>query len=485
MLIARGLTKRIPSGAFAVDHVDLTLAPGELLAVCGANGAGKTTLLKMMVGLLAPDAGQLVLDGVEIAWRSPAAARAHGVSMVEQHLALALELDAVENTALLAGAWLTLERAAIAAALAASAAELGIDVALDVPVGQLDVGQRQKIELLRALRGSGAKPRVLVLDEPTAVLLPHEAEALYAMLRTLVQAGTCVVVVTHRLGEVSRHADRVVVLTRGKKVHDAPFDRQADSELQLAPIAKAVFAEHVRQDVPPASRARLGEAPVFTARELGAGRLQSASFALHPGEIVGIAGVEGNGQRELFELLTGRREAERGSFDGKTTRAFVVADRHDDGLLLDASLADNVLLGDHRSFGLMLRPAVIRAEAARRLEPVMPQAGLERLARELSGGNQQKLVLARALSRAEGAPFLLLAEPTRGVDVGAQAEIHRLLRELAGTGMPLLILSSDLDELRALCTSLFVLERGVLLGPFDIDVPDEILARAMMGLAAG
>ena len=489
MLTAHGLTKLcLPVARWgdkkAVDAIDLELRPGELVAVCGENGAGKTTLLKMMVGLTAPDAGHLELDGRRITFASPAAARARGVSMVEQHLALALELDAIENTALLAGPWLRLDRATIGKALAARAAELGLDVPLDVPMAQLDVGQRQKIELLRALGGSTELPRVLVLDEPTAVLLPHEAETLYTLVEGLVKRGTCVVVVTHRLGEVSRHADRVVVLSRGKKVHDAPFDRAGDPEVILAPIARVVFAG---KKAPAGPRPQPGThegTPVATARELGAGRLRNATFSLRPGEIVGLAGVEGNGQRELLELLTARRTPETGTLSA-TTRAFVVADRHDEGLLLDASLVDNVLLGDHPKLGAILHHEQVEAEATRRLAPVLAQSSTSLQAHALSGGNQQKLLVARALARieAEGAPFLCLAEPTRGVDAGAQADIHELLRAVARDRVPLVVQSSDLDELRALCTSLYVLERGQLVGPFPPDVADETLAHAMLGTA--
>jgi len=322
------------------------------------------------------------------------------------------------------------------------------------------------------------------LDEPTAVLLPHEAESLYALVETLTAQGTCVVVVTHRLGEVARHADRVVVLSRGKKVHDARFDRAGDPELTLAPIAKVVFAGRTRtarnaHGAPPAG------APVVVARELGAGRLRSASFELRAGTILGVAGVEGSGQRELFEVLTGHRALEHGSLSA-TTRSFVVADRHEEGLLLEASLSDNVLLGDLGRFGALLQPSRVEREARRRLHAVLPERDPGEAAAVLSGGNQQKVLLARALARAEagGAPFVCLAEPTRGVDAGAQSEIHGILRALAEAGTPLVVQSSDLDELRAVCTELFVLDRGTLRGPFPPDVADETLAHAMLGLAS-
>ena len=475
VLAGRGLSWRAGE-KLALDAVDLDLHAGELLAVCGENGAGKSTLLKIMVGLMAPHAGTLHWQGERVVWPSPAAARAHGVAMVEQHLALALELDAIENTALLGRGWMQIARSRVRAQLQASAARLGLEVPLEVPVGELPLGMRQKIELLRALWGQA--PRVLVLDEPTAVLLPHEAEAMYGILRTLANEGVSVVVVTHRLGEVAAHADRVVVLTRGKKVHDAPFDRALDPQRALEPIAKVVFADRAPVEAS-TERAELGEERLRV-RALRAGRLAGVSFTLRAGEVIGLAGSEGNGQEELFEILTAQRAPEAGEVSA-TSAAFVVADRHEQGLLLEASIADNAVLGDHRALGFVLTRERVEEQARRRLQAILPDVALGAPAGSLSGGNQQKIVVARALERAKQAPFVFLREPTRGVDAGAQREIHQALRALAARGVGILVQSSDLDELRALCTSLFVLERGTLAGPFAPDVADATLAEAMLG----
>jgi simple sugar transport system ATP-binding protein len=490
----------------AVEDASLAFEPGALHAVVGENGAGKSTLLKMAAGILAPSAGEVRIGGAPLGSGSGRATEAlrRGVGMVHQHFMLVGAFGAIENLILGDEPTGSLGRLDLPAARARATGIMestGLAVPLDALTSTLTVGERQRLEILRVLfRGA----RAILLDEPTAVLSPLEADELYATLRRLADAGAAIAVVTHRLDEVSRHADHVTVMRRGRTVlsegqgdaRDALEDRQA----RVARFTKAIMGREAPAPFAPPEVAE--DAPVvLDVRDLrlaGGGRalLDGVDLRVRAGEIVGVAGVEGNGQRELVRALAGLEPASTGSvvvagksLDGagvaarRASLGVVHEDRHAEGVLLDASVGDNHVLGDLGTPGLDEPSTVERRMTAFGVEP--PDAS--RLAGELSGGNQQKIVMARALDRLRGAgrsAAAILAQPTRGVDVGAAAVIHRAIGDAAASGLAVLVLSADLAELRRLSHRIVVIRRGTIVAELPRDAPEDVIGRAMLGLPA-
>jgi simple sugar transport system ATP-binding protein len=376
-------------------------------------------------------------------------------------------------------------------------ASSGLSVPLDALTSELTVGERQRLEILRVLyRGA----RAVLLDEPTAVLSPLEAVDLYATLRRLAEGGASIAVVTHRLDEVARHADHVTVMRRGRVVMSAPQDRASPlstDELTRAIMGGAPPPEFAPPPLGDDAAVVLSVAGLTLADATGRRLLDGIDLAVRSGEIVGVAGVEGNGQRELVRALAGMEPHALGkvavagkALSSASVRArrsvlgVVYEDRHAEGLLLDASVGDNLVMGDLGD-GEALDE---RATIARRIERFgvhPPDAA--RLARELSGGNQQKIVIARALDRLRGAgakAAAVLAQPTRGVDVGAAAVIHRAIGEAAAAGMAVLVISADLAELRRLSHRIVVMRRGKLVASLGRDATETEIGRAMLGAAA-
>jgi simple sugar transport system ATP-binding protein len=488
-------------GSFtAVDEASLAIRPGAIHAVIGENGAGKSTLLKMAAGVIAPSAGTVHIDGRPLDPATPAEAIRRGVGMVHQHFMLVSAFRAIENVILGSEPTASFGRLDLPAATARARAILesaGLDVPLDAITASLTVGERQRLEILRVLyRGA----RALLLDEPTAVLSPLEAEDLYAMLRRLADGGASVAVVTHRLDEVSRFADHVTVMRHGHVVLSQPQDRSA--ALSPDDLTRAIMGG----DPPPpfSPPALAADAPVVLevkgirlAGSSGQPLLDGVDLAVRAGEIVGVAGVEGNGQHELTRALAGLEPRAVGriavagtDLSGARVRArrfllgVVHEDRHADGLLLDASVGDNLVLGDLEDLpGAGEAGAIARRITAFGVEP--PDAA--RAAGELSGGNQQKIVVARALdrlARAGSKAAAVLAQPTRGVDVGAAAVIHRAIGGAAAAGMAVLVLSADLAELRRLSHRIVVMRRGKVVASLPRDASETEIGRAMLGLEA-
>ena len=477
----RGITKAYP-GVVAVDGVDFEAAAGELHAIAGENGAGKSTLMRILYGLTAPDAGSIVLGGEPFAPSSPREALGRGVGMVHQHFMLVPTFTVVENAMLgdepcRAGAWL--DRAVARDAVRETAERFGLALDPDAHVEDLSVGERQRLEILKVLlRGA----RTLILDEPTAVLAPGEARALLQTVRRLADDGASVLFITHKLSEVVEHADRVTVMRRGRKVKTV---RSSDTdERDLARMM--VGREPAVRDAAP--RRPAGE-PVLRLERVGAvdekrrrARLHDVSLEVRSGEIVGIAGVEGNGQSELVEIVAGLRPFRGGarvrgaSLAGlgpaavrRLGVAHVPADRTTAGLVAGMTVEENFLLGREREARFRRGPAFDR-DAIRRhtreriaafdVRPPEPAAPAE----TLSGGNQQKVVISREV---EGAPALLLAaHPTRGVDVGAQEAIHDAILARRDEGCAVLLVSSDLTELLELADRVLVLYSGRWNGEF-------------------
>jgi simple sugar transport system ATP-binding protein len=471
----RGITRRF-GPVVANDGVSLDLVPGEIHALVGENGAGKSTLMRVLYGLIQPDAGTIEVEGRPVRLHHPADAMRLGFGMVHQHFMLVDTLTVAENVVLghepraPLGA---LDRAAAEREVAALAGRHRLPVDPRARVGGLAVGVQQRVEILKALyRGA----RVLILDEPTAVLAPHEVDDLFNVLRSLNAQGTTIVLITHKLAEVKALSNRVTVMRDGRVVgggETASLSTEAIAELM---VGRPMAGLKVRDGRPPGiALLEVRGLEAHDDRRLPA--LRGVTLAVAAGEILGIAGVEGNGQLELVECIAGLRTPVRGQIDlagqrlhGRYTRkhlaaslAHIPSDRLHDGLIAEMTLAENLALGRHHEAALgkgpFLDPWAMGAHAALLLgeyDVRPPSPGL--LAGQLSGGNQQKLIAARELTR--GAQVILAAHPTRGVDLGAAEAIHRRLVAERDAGRAVLLVSSDLAEILALSDRVAVMYEG-------------------------
>jgi simple sugar transport system ATP-binding protein len=492
-IAVRGVTKRFP-GVVANSDVHLTIRGGTVHALVGENGAGKSTLMKILYGVQAPDEGHVEVDGRPVSFASPTDAIAAGIGMVFQHFMLADNLTVLENVVLGAEKLHGIGDRAREEIRRLSTA-YGFDLDPDRLVEDLGVGQRQRVEILKVLyRGA----RTIILDEPTAVLVPQEVEALFDNLRELRATGHTLLFISHKLDEVLAIADDITVMRRGTTVGTA--DPKTVTRHQLAELMVGTELPS-----PETGESTVTTTPVLTVTGLGLvdehGRdlLRDIDLTIHRGEIVGIAGVEGNGQTELVETLLGMRKATSGRVvlgaDDVTrwsTRkrrqarvGFVPEDRHRHGLLLDAPLWENRILGHQTSPLLnargLVRGRVARADTSRIVEEYdVRTPSIRTNARALSGGNQQKLIIGREMS---GDPVLLIAShPTRGVDVGAQAVIWDHIKRARAGGLAVLLISADLDELIGLSDRIQVQLRGELVGEFDpATVTPQQLGAAMTG----
>ena len=461
-----GIGKRF-GATVALDGVRFDVGPGEVHALVGENGAGKSTLMRILSGVIAADAGAMELDGRPFTPRNPHEARRAGVVMVNQELAIAPHLTVEENIVLGAeptrGPWLSL--AAGRAAARAALARLGRpDLPLGVRAGRLSVAEQQLVEIARAL---AVGCRVLVLDEPTSSLAQADVEILFRLVRLLREQGHSIIYISHFLEEVQALSDRYTVLRDGVSVATGRTAETTPGELARLMVGRQVSELYVRTPRPP------GAVVLEAAGVAGRTKPVSASFALHRGEVLGLAGLVGAGRSELLRAIfaldavrSGRVRV--GVHAGRASPAarwaqgvgLLSEDRKDEGLALDLSLAANLTLP---RLPWLVRPAALAAETAEWTRQLGVRAtGPEQSAGQLSGGNQQKLALARLLRN--GADVLLLDEPTRGIDIGAKQNIYRLIDELACAGKALLVVSSYLPELLGICDRIAVMCRGTL-GP--------------------
>jgi simple sugar transport system ATP-binding protein len=484
----RHITRRF-GPVVANDDVSLELPAGEIHGLVGENGAGKSTLMRVLYGLIPPDAGTIEVGGRTVRIPRPAAAMRLGLGMVHQHFMLVGPLTVAENVTLgrePRGALGGYSPGAAEQAVSALAARYGLPVDPHARIETLSVGAQQRVEILKALY-HGA--RVLILDEPTAVLTPQEVDDLFRVLRDLRAQGTTIVLITHKLAEVTALAQRVTVMRAGRVVGSGPiaeFPVERMAELMVGRPIPPLHARATHEERLPLLSVRLLD--VLDDRGLPA--VRRASFEVLAGEIVGLAGVEGNGQHELVECLAGLRRARHGEIHvagrdctalGARERfaaglAHIPSDRLRRGLIADMSLAENLVLGRQREPTVGSGPLLPRRALERRATGVLalydvrpPEPG--RPARQLSGGNQQKLIAARELTR--GAAVVLAAHPTRGVDLGAIAFLHqRLLRE-RDAGRAVLLVSSELSEILALADRIFVMYEGRLVHETRPDETDE------------
>lgn len=454
------LTKRF-GGVVAVDDVSLAVAAGEVHALLGENGAGKTTLMRVVFGIHRPDRGQILLDGRGVDITSPKAAIAHDIAMVHQHSTLVGPLTVAQNFALAENTPVGLDLKRVAERIKDLGERYDLVVDARTTVRNLDVGTQQRVEILRALYGGA---RLLILDEPTAALSLPESEQLFEVMRELAAEGTSVVFISHKLREVFGVSDRITVLRHGRVA--ATLDtRDADPALVTRLMVGGDVCVQAR---PPAKHDETASLAIVVKRlaakdDQGQLALTDSSFTVESGEIFCIAGVEGNGQRELAETLVGLRRPASGRADILGTDvsrlspravtalgvAFVPEDRHD-GLVLDLSVRENLVLHQDDRARFRRRWMLDQRALHEHSESIISRFGVMgaapgTVARHLSGGNQQKLILGRELHR--GPRVLIASQATRGLDVGATAHIHRLLRERRAEGTAILYISSDLDEI--------------------------------------
>jgi len=494
----RGITKRFP-GVIANKDIELSVARGHVHAVVGENGAGKSTLMKILYGMQRPDEGEIRVNGEQVSFRTPADAIAAGIGMVHQHFMLADNLTVLENVILgseprrFGG----IDFAAARRKIKEISDAYGLQVDPDARVEDIGVGERQRVEILKVLyRGA----RILILDEPTAVLVPHEVDELFANLRSLVEQGLTIIFISHKLDEVLAVADAITVIRRGTTVASvSPKDVTARRLAELM-VGSELPSPETRESTVTDTVAL--EVTGLTLRAGGRTLLDGIDLRIRKGEVLGIAGVEGNGQAELVEAIMGMRRIDAGTIrllgeditHWSTLRrrehgiGYIPEDRHRHGLLLEAPLWENRMLGHQTRRPNAKGPWIDRAGARADTERIVREydvrtPGIDVTAASLSGGNQQKLIVGREMS---GDPVVLIAShPTRGVDVGAQADIWDHLRRARANGLAVLLISADLDELIGLSDTLKVILRGRIVADVDpAQVTPEQLGSAMTGAAA-
>ncbi len=475
MLMMQGISKTFP-GTVALDRVDFTLNEGEILSLLGENGAGKTTLMKILYGMVQPDCGQIFFKNKRLNVKKPLDAINAGICMVHQHFMLVPAFTVTENIVVgaepLNGVFVDEKKADKTVRELIGRFRFNIDP--DVKVEKLSVGEQQKVEILKTLY---RKADVLILDEPTAVLTPHEVDELFNILAELRKHGTSIVIITHKLKETMSFADRICVLRDGRLIKSNVIPK----ETSLLELSEMMVGRKVELGVSRPAKNIGGVAldvKNLTVRENGRELVNDVSFQIRYGEILGVAGIEGNGQTQLLEALTGLRQPEsmalslhgdKISGDAnsflRTGIAHVPEDRQTMGLVGEMSIKNNVILGYHREADIcskgLLKSEPVKTFADECLADYQIKAPTsETPVKALSGGNQQKVVIARAFSHDPKA--LIVAHPTRGVDVGAMEYIHNRLLDLRDEGQAVLLVSADLDEVRALSDRIVVMYEGRL-----------------------
>jgi general nucleoside transport system ATP-binding protein len=492
LLQLSSITKRFP-GVTANDAVNLELRAGEVLALLGENGAGKSTLISILYGLYRPDAGEIRLEGNVVQINSPAHALRLGIGLVAQHPVLVSKHTVAENLALGAGsAFMPAQR--LVPRIEALEAKYGLRVDPHVRVHQLSPGEKQRVEILRSLLGGA---RVLILDEPTSVLTPQEAESLFTVMRELRGDGKSLIFISHKLEEVLSISDRITVLRRGKVVGNLEAGMATKQDLAELMVGRSVSFDRKRV-TPPLEGAMLEVSGLRVKSARGLEALRGVSFTIRHGEVLGIAGVAGNGQSELIEALAGLRPVVSGSvelegqpLEGNPAQRFAAGvahipeDRIHMGTVPSMTVAENLALREYTkpplAKGVWRDSSAYDANALEKVKQyAVATPSIHTPSRLLSGGNIQKVILAREL--AHDAKLILAVHPTYGLDIGATDQVHRALLERTQTGAGVLLVSEDLEELMSLSDRIAVLYHGELRGPFDVNsVSREELGLLMTG----
>ena len=494
----RHITKRFP-GVIANKDVSLKVESGTVHALVGENGAGKSTVMKILYGMQSPDSGEILVNGQAVDFKNPNDAIAAGIGMVHQHFMLADNFTVLENIILGSEPkhGLTIDFKAARAKVIAMANQYGLEINPDLMVEELGVGARQRVEILKVLfRGA----RILIFDEPTAVLVPQEVDDLFAALEGLRAEGMAIIFISHKLDEVLRVADDVTVVRQGATVAQVKSKEVSSRELAELMVGSELpqpnTQGHTKREEVVLTLSDVSAPAATGSRDL----ISHISFDLHAGEVVGIAGVEGNGQAELVEAIMGLREyTGHIVFKGKSVDHVSVAEHHDLGiglipedrqrqaLMMNSPLWENRILGHQRGKPVMRGFIVDKQATIASTQTIMEEfdvraPGPQTLAAALSGGNQQKFIVGREMSKA---PALLLAShPTRGVDVGAQAAIWDVLRQAREKGMAIVLISADLEELIGMSDRLLVMLRGTITAELDpATTTPEQLGSAMTGAA--
>ncbi len=495
----RGIVKRFP-GVLANDRVDLTVNRGEIHALLGENGAGKSTLMNVLAGLYRPDAGEIRIRGQPADIRSPRDATRLGIGMVHQHFMLVEPQTVAENVILgLGRPRFRLDMPGVEAEIGELSAHYGLHVDPSAYIWQLSVGEQQRVEILKMLyRGA----EILVLDEPTAVLAPQEIADLFRNLRSMVAEGKSIVFISHKLGEVMEIADRITVLRKGQVTAlGLQPSETTRADLARLMVGRAVLFR-IEREAQEAGDALLTVEGVSADNDKGLPALRNVSFQVRSGEILGVAGVAGNGQRELAEVITGLRPATGGRvFLGShnvTNRSphraidlglsHIPEDRMHTGLIANLTVSDNLILKDYRHpplsrLGLLLRKAIARFADRLIREFKIDTPGRDTPMKSLSGGNLQKALLAREMATK---PKVMIAmQPTRGLDVGAIEAVHKLLLESRRSGAAILLASEELDEITSLSDRIAVIYEGRIMGILPAEQADVAQIGLMMAGTEG
>jgi general nucleoside transport system ATP-binding protein len=473
----RGITKQFP-GILANDHIDLDIHSHEILALLGENGAGKTTLMNILAGLYRPNSGHIIINGEECVFSSPRDAIDRGIGMVHQHFMLVESLSVVENIILsLEQSGLVLPVKEVATRVHELSEQYHLKVDPDAAIWQLSVGEQQRVEIMRLLyRGAD----ILILDEPTAVLTPDEAKDLGRILRHMADEGKAIIIITHKLNEVTAFSDRVSVLRAGKAVFNCLTRETNRKELAQEMVGREVLFQIEKSKCSPGS-AMLSVNNLLAKNDKGLPALKGVSFTICSGEILGVAGVAGNGQRELAEVLAGLRPATGGSVwvnREEITNAspikvinagvsHIPGDRIGVGLASNLAVSDNLVMKAYREPPITQGPVVRKKSIVQFAKKLIEQFQIKTPSEEtpvrlLSGGNQQRLILAREITASQG--VILTVYPSRGLDVGATESVRKTLIEQRDSGRAILLISEDLDEIRQVSDRIMVMYEGQIMG---------------------
>ncbi len=492
----RGITKRF-GPLVANDHIDLNIEEGRIHALLGENGAGKSTLMNVLYGLYQPDEGQILIDGKPVVFKGPGDAVAAGIGMVHQHFMLIPVFTVAESIALgdePVGKAGLIDLAKARALVKEVSARFGFDLDPDAKIEDLPVGAQQRVEIVKAL---SREAKVLILDEPTAVLTPQETDELMTIMRQLADSGTSIVFITHKLREVRAVSDDITVIRRGAVVGTASPD-ESENDLANKMVGRAITLKVEKEEAKPAGGG-LSFEKVSLLGPSGNAILDHVSLNVERGEVLAIAGVQGNGQTELAEAILGLVDPDSGSITLEGTDithsgprksldagiGFIPEDRSTDGIIASFSISENLILDqfDKAPFaaGPALRLGVIEQNAKTLEEKYdIRLTSIEDPISSLSGGNQQKVVVARELSK--DLSLLVANQPTRGVDVGSIEFIHKQIVAVRDQGTPVLLISSELDEVVALADRIAVMYRGRVIGIVAPDTPREVLGLMMAGV---